>query len=148
MLRRSLLESATATLDMGSLNTDSSVLFVVSGGREVRGGVMPSDSVMLYDVTMSVRGEMTEGTTTGMSRSLRSCTSETAVGVSVGRMGRGMAVPNYKRRGEEREGGRGEGKKWREEKGKREGQEARKEGGEEEGGRGVGIDKLCSNFCL
>ena len=41
---------------------------------------------------MSVRGDMTVETL-GMSRSLSSVPSDTAVGVRAGRMGRGMAVP-------------------------------------------------------
>jgi hypothetical protein len=45
-LKRSLLASDTATLEMGSLKTASSVLLVVRGGSEVRGGGMPSDSDM------------------------------------------------------------------------------------------------------
>ena len=92
MLSKSELVSVTATLEIGSLKTDSRVLLVVKGGREVRGGGMPSDSVILYEVAMSVRGDITVDTL-GISRSLRSCASEPGVGVRVGRMGRGIAVP-------------------------------------------------------
>lgn len=77
---------------MGSLKTASSVLLVVSGGREVRGGGMPSDSDMEYEVPISARGDMTVETL-GISRSLSSPPSVPAVGVRAGRMGRGMAVP-------------------------------------------------------
>ena len=38
--------SDTATLEIGSLKTDSSVLLVVRGGKEVSGAEMPSDSEM------------------------------------------------------------------------------------------------------
>ena len=88
----SAVGSEMAMLQMGSLKTASSVLLVVRGGREVRGGGMPSESDMEYEVPMSVRGDMTVETL-GISRSFSSLPSDTAEGVRAGRMGRGMAVP-------------------------------------------------------
>ena len=87
-----MLASETATLEIGSLKTASSVLLVARGGSDVRGAGMPSDSDMAYEVPMSVSGDMTVETL-GMSRSLSSVPSGPAVGVRAGRMGRGMAVP-------------------------------------------------------
>ena len=95
------LLSETATLEIGSLKTASSVELVVSGGREGReGGIPPSDSEMAYEFPMSGMGDMTVETL-GISRSLSSPPSEQAVGVSAGRMGKGIAVPGTMRKNKE-----------------------------------------------